>query len=239
MSAHTYNLRQLVGPLSDAEIADMLKKWERDAGMSLTPEMITELVEYWQRGHGLTVDGFCGPNTQGTIAAASSSSQRFYPLRCLPDGRRPIITSAFYTENPSRSSHKGVDFFFRWLDSDPDVPVGDGGAIRRNGKRKWWYPPGTCAVAAAFGVVMKAGRHSTGFRAWIDHGDGTRTGYFHLKDLRVTQGHTISAGADVGLVGDNPNGHDGKHLHFETSPVGSYAPTNPRKWLKNAKYLEA
>lgn len=203
----------------------------------LTDAMITELVECWQRHHQLTVDGFAGPNTLGSILGGAAALAKFYPLRALTDGRQPVITSGFYTENPSRSTHKGVDFFYKWQEGDPLVAVGDGGAIAKRGTIKWWYPDNTCAVSAADGVVSEAGNTKTGHRVWVDHGHGERTGYFHLQNCLVSIGQRVDAGHPLGLIGDNPSGHDGKHLHFEVSPVGKYAPINPRVWLKGAGYL--
>lgn len=220
MSAETFNNKQLV-----------------DSKMSLTH--LTALVEFWQRHHDLAVDGYAGGNTIASIDKALGVDQaiaKIWPLPPLADGRIPKITSGFYTENPSRSSHKGVDMFYQWRDSDPDVPTGDGGAIKRNGKRRWWYPEGAVAVAAADGVVQKAGNWKTGWRCWVDHGNGERTGYFHGAQVLVTEGQIVAAGDPLILIGDNPLGHDGKHLHFEVSPVDRYAPKNPRTWLKDAKH---
>ena len=203
---------------------------------NLTDLMIVKLVEAWQRGHiGLAVDGYAGENTLSSLSRGLGI-EKFWPLAVLSDGRKPQITSGFYTENPSRSTHKGVDLFYKWLDTDPDVPLGDGGAIKKNGKRKWWYPPGAVAIAAASGVVTAASDTKTGHRVWVDHGNGERSGYFHGSDLLVDVGDEIAAGTPVILVGDNPKGHDAKHLHFEVSPVDRYAPMNPRKWLEGAGY---
>jgi murein DD-endopeptidase MepM/ murein hydrolase activator NlpD len=201
-------------------------------------DLVTDLVEFWQRHHQLVVDGYAGQNTLASIRAQRSPLEKFWPLPALPDGRAPEITSGFYTENPSRSTHKGVDMFYRWLDSDPDVPVGDGGAIKRNGKRRWWYPEGAVAIAAADGVVQQVGRIKTGHRVWINHGNGERTGYFHGLDAKVEVGQRICAGMPVITIGDNPQGYDAKHLHFEVSPVHSYAPMNPRLWLRGAGIIE-
>jgi len=202
----------------------------------LTDSMITKLVEAWQRGQlGLTVDGYAGENTLSSLSRGSEI-EKFWPLACLEDGRKPQITSGFYTENPSRSTHHGVDLFFKWLDSDPDVPTGDGGAIKKNGKRRWWYPPGTVAIAAADGVVQASDDTGTGHRVWVDHGNGERTGYFHGSKLLVAKGDVVLAGTPLIVVGDNPKGHDAKHLHFEVSPVDKYAPKNPRTWLTGASF---
>ena len=37
-----------------------------------TDGMIVQLVKFWQEGHALTVDGFCGPNTQSSISSPTN-----------------------------------------------------------------------------------------------------------------------------------------------------------------------
>lgn len=200
----------------------------------LTNEHITRLVEFWQRGHDLDIDGKAGPATRDSILGLSI--EKFYPLLRLADGRVAVITSKFKSENGDRLTHDGIDFFFKWLDSDPDVFSGRGGAIKKNGKRLWWYPDGKVAVAAASGVVQKANMMRKGFRVWIDHGNGERTGYFHGKAGLVSVGdHVIGGVTPIIVIGDNPNGGYKKHLHFEVSLTDRYAPMNPREWLRGAK----
>ena len=203
---------------------------------NLSIEDVTKMVESWQRLHPpLAVDGYAGANT---IASLNCEPEliKIWPLLSLDDGRVPVITSGFYTENPSRGEHHGVDMFFKWIDSDPAVKVGNCGAIKRNGKRRWWYPDGYVAVSAANGVVSTAGNTKTGWRCWVDHADGNRTGYFHGASLLVKEGDEVMAGDPVIVVGCNPNKTNAKHLHFEVSPIDRYAPKNPRVWLKDASY---
>jgi murein DD-endopeptidase MepM/ murein hydrolase activator NlpD len=217
MTANEYNQKQL------------------DSG-DLSISNVTTLVEAWQRLHPpLAVDGYCGPNTIASLNPVLELV-KIWPLLSLSDGRVPVITSGFYTENGSRPTHKGVDMFFKWLDKDPDVKVGNCGAIMRNGKRRWWYPDGYVAVAAADGTVSTAGDTHSGWRCWVDHADGNRTGYFHGASLLVREGQKVSAGDLLIVVGCNPNNYNAKHLHFEVSPIGKYAPMNPRVWLKDASY---
>jgi len=217
VSAHDYNAKQL-------------------ASGALSPAHLAKLVAFWQRHHDLAVDGYAGPNTIDTLNDGLQIA-KVWPLLKLDDGRPPHITSGFKTENGSRPTHDGVDMFYPWEDSDPAVKVGDGGAVKRNGKRRWWYPDGAVAVAAADGEVMIAGDTRTGWRCWIDHWNGERTGYFHGAKLLVQKNQVVKAGQPVIVVGHNPNGHDAKHLHFEVSPVDKYAPMNPRNWLADAVQL--
>ena len=86
---------------------------------NLTDAMVTKLVQCWQRHNDLAVDGFAGPNTLHSLMSSGSGSLvKYFPLRLLGDGRKPVITSGFYTENPSRSTHHGVDFFYPWHSGD-------------------------------------------------------------------------------------------------------------------------
>lgn len=166
--------------------------------------------------------------------------RKVYPLPLLADMRKPYITSQFKTRNPSRPNHNGCDLFHRWRESDGPVRMGDGGATRdptNPSKPRWFIPAGLCAIAAADGVVQLAGDTPTGRRVWIVHSDGNRTGYFHLRDLRVKVGAEVSAGTPLGEVGDNPKDRDAEHLHFEVSPTGVYKPTDPEIWLAGATYL--
>jgi murein DD-endopeptidase MepM/ murein hydrolase activator NlpD len=201
------------------------------AAGALTAAHITELVRFWQAGHkGLEVDGMAGP---ATIATISAPPVRFLlcPMPTLTDGRAASITSSFRPED--RPNHDGCDWFYAWKLGDQPAFVGDRGAAGRqpDGNPKWVVPNGVCAIAAADGVVQLAGDSVTGHRVWIDHGNGLRSGYFHLMDTRVTVGQQIARGTPVGLVGDNPADNDGRHLHFEVSPVGRYSPLDPQLYL--------
>lgn len=194
----------------------------------LLPRHVTQMVRLWQQHHGLDVDGMAGPDT---IASIERSAFRLaIPLPTLPDGRKPEITSEFRPSD--RPNHNGVDLFYRWRPGDKPDFCGDHGAVAgSDGRPKWVVPVGTLAIAAAAGVVQLAGPSPTGVRVWIDHGNGLRTGYFHLLGTTVVVGQKLQAGDAIGLVGDNPVDHDGRHLHFELSPVDRYDPMDPAPLL--------
>jgi murein DD-endopeptidase MepM/ murein hydrolase activator NlpD len=171
---------------------------------------------------------------------------KVYPLPVLPDLRRPYITSGFKGRNPSRPNHDGCDLFYRWMATlDPMVKLGDGGATRdprKPGDPKWFIPRAPHrfgdipAIASAPGVVTLAGPTPTGIRAWVQHADGFRSGYFHLRDLYVKPGQAVTLGTPLGLPGDNPRDKDAAHLHFEVSPVDRYEPIDPEVWLEGATF---
>lgn len=200
---------------------------------NFTIEHITHLVRFWQQAHPpLAIDGAAGPETIASVASAVRTLPFLEPpLPALADGRRAVVTSSFRPAD--RPNHDGVDWFYPWVAGDHPDFVGDHGAAGRapNGLPKWVVPTGTLAVAAAPGVVQMASDSPTGHRVWIDHGNGWRTGYFHLLDLRVRAGDRVVSGVPVGLVGDNPADNDGRHLHFELSPVDRYAPVDPEPFL--------
>lgn len=219
---------------------------EELAAGRLTAAHIVELVEFFQERSDLYVDGRPGAKTRAAVDASkavagteqttrSPQSTPFLstPLPTLSGGRKPVITSSFKSVNPSRPNHNGVDWFYRWQEGDEPAFVGDKGAATKlpSGKPKWGVPYLTFALAAASGTIQIASNSPTGYRCWIDHGNGWRTGYFHLMNLKVHAGEKVIRGQELGLVGDNPKDGDARHLHFELSPVDKYAPVNPEPFL--------
>jgi len=216
---------------------------EHSAGR-LTWDHITQAVKAFQRAHGLTVDGMAGPMTQGAMRAVSKplrTAERYWPLADLPDGRHPRITSGSKWNNRSRPSHMGCDLFYRWQESDGDVPIGDGGAAGRGGKPRWFYPDDAYVRATEAGVVSYSNpKHWTGGLIWITHDvGGIRSGYMHLSEHLVKVGQRVVAGQIIAKPGDNPKARDAKHLHFEISTVDTYAPMAPEPYLADAIHLKA
>lgn len=204
----------------------------------LTETHIAYFVKSFQREHGLLIDGKPGIKTldavkeliEKEVPKVTSTPFLKNPLPLLADGRRAQITSEFRPKD--RPNHNGVDFFYRWKAGDKPDFVGDHGCAGTiDGHPKWVVPFNIAAIAAAEGVVQLADNSPTGWRVWVDHGNGWRTGYFHLTQLYVKKGMQVHAGAAIGLVGDNPKDHDGRHLHFELSPVDHYAPVDPAPWF--------
>lgn len=83
-------------------------------------------------------------------------------------------------------------------------------------------PEGTPIHAANAGTVIEAGyQGSYGNWVLIDHGNGIKTGYGHMKDggIKVSVGQKVEAGTLVGLVGST-GAATGSHLHFEVRSTG-------------------
>ena len=92
-------------------------------------------------------------------------------------------------------------------------------------------PVGTPIVAAAPGVVEKAGWNSGGYGNLVEirHPDGSMTRYAHNNRLNVRAGQVVRQGQQISEMGST--GYStGPHLHFELHPQGSGA-ANPMAYL--------
>lgn len=90
-------------------------------------------------------------------------------------------------------------------------------------------------VASAQGKVIFRGwenpnNHKQGYGQYItiDHGNGLVSLYGHLNRILVSYGQTVSAGAQIGLVGSTGSS-DGPHLHFEIRKNGTAI--NPTQYI--------
>lgn len=84
--------------------------------------------------------------------------------------------------------------------------------------------------AAAAGVVVFAGAlpiHGQG--VIIDHGAGVFSGYWHMAEVSVVPGMTLTAGHEIGIVGST-GASTGPHLHWEVIVNGR--DVNPLQWLE-------
>jgi murein DD-endopeptidase MepM/ murein hydrolase activator NlpD len=89
--------------------------------------------------------------------------------------------------------------------------------------------PGTPVRAAAAGrVALAEALAARGNTVWLDHGWGVYSGYFHMSDLAVVSGDTVSAGQTLGHVGATGM-VTGPHLHWEVRLRG--VPVGPMQWL--------
>lgn len=92
----------------------------------------------------------------------------------------------------------------------------------------------TAIVAAKGGKVIKAqGGYNGGYgnMVIIDHGDGLRTLYAHMRELYVSVGQEVKAGQAVGWMGNTGRvyGRTGLHLHFEV--IKNNVRMNPLSYL--------
>jgi murein DD-endopeptidase MepM/ murein hydrolase activator NlpD len=86
-------------------------------------------------------------------------------------------------------------------------------------------PKGTPVRATAAGKVVVAERSGAyGRTVVIDHGNGLRTRYAHLRRIKVDAGERVQAGEVIGEVGKSGNA-TGPHVHYEVVRNGT--PVNP------------
>jgi murein DD-endopeptidase MepM/ murein hydrolase activator NlpD len=82
-------------------------------------------------------------------------------------------------------------------------------------------PKGTPVRATAAGRVVVAERSGDyGRTVVIDHGDGLRTRYAHLRRIAVEQGERVKTGEVIGEVGKSGNA-SGAHVHYEVVRNGT------------------
>lgn len=91
-------------------------------------------------------------------------------------------------------------------------------------------PHGTAILAAADGVVTKAGwMGGYGKTIEITHGNGLMTRYAHMSSLGAKLGQKVERGIQIGRMGSTGRS-TGTHLHFEVRNNGRAI--NPHKFLK-------
>lgn len=139
-------------------------------------------------------------------AAGLESSEFLFPV----DAWR--VTSTFgWRENPFTKSgkeyHSGLDL--------ANPRGGSGHPIK----------------ASRSGVVVETiwGNSTYGNYITIDHGEGYKTRYGHLKDIKVKNGQYVTQGSVIGIMGSTGRS-TGPHVHFEIRINNN--PVNPWKFLK-------
>ena len=87
---------------------------------------------------------------------------------------------------------------------------------------------GTPVLASAAGTVAETDYNADDGRYIVlDHGELT-TRYCHLSEIQVAEGETVTAGEEIGAVGQTGRS-TGPHLHFEAAQNGS--PVDPLSLL--------
>lgn len=116
--------------------------------------------------------------------------------------------SSDYGDSADRGySHSGVDIAGPMYST---IVAADSGTViaTYSGCVHNWGKSGDCGCGGSYGNYVM-----------IDHGNGKWTIYGHLASVDVSEGQTVSAGQQIGLMGST--GHStGPHLHFECRSNG-------------------
>ncbi|MCG8491923.1 MAG: peptidoglycan DD-metalloendopeptidase family protein [Sneathiellales bacterium] len=95
-------------------------------------------------------------------------------------------------------------------------------------------PKNTPILATAPGKVSFVGRNGAyGLLVEIDHGQGFKTKYGHLKKIYVKKGQTVEFRTKVGLMGSTGRS-TGRHVHYEV--LFNDKPLDPAKFFKAGNY---
>jgi len=96
-------------------------------------------------------------------------------------------------------------------------------------------PIRTSVYSTAPGKVVFAGwRGYYGRMVEIDHGNGVRTRYAHLKRILVKAGDVLPNRHKIGLLGSSGRS-TGPHVHYEVRVKGK--PLNPAKFLTAGRHV--
>ncbi len=140
-----------------------------------------------------------------TLQACASGRQPQQPSE-IPNGwpveRSKVVVTAEFGVPRGSSRHEGIDLA---------------------------APAGTPVRVTADGRVIIAEKDGLyGRTILVDHGNGYRTRYAHLKKIETKQGKRVRRGEQIGRVGKSGNA-SGAHLHYEVLRNG--VPVNPRGYL--------
>ncbi|WHT21372.1 M23 family metallopeptidase [Crossiella sp. CA-258035] len=94
------------------------------------------------------------------------------------------------------------------------------------------FSPGDGVARSAAEGTVRIQRCSGGDWVTVDHAGGWRTGYYHLEDIQVHDGQSVSAGTPLGRTGNAlPCGgsSSGAHVHFTLWQLGA-APGTEADW---------
>jgi murein DD-endopeptidase MepM/ murein hydrolase activator NlpD len=135
---------------------------------------------------------------QVTVAASGAAQDSLVWVNPMPGAR---VTSRF---GPARNPFTGKEAQHRGIDLAGS--------------------PGAGILAASSGVVEEAttdysGGKDHGTVVILDHGNGIKSFYSHLDELRVNAGERVRAGAVLGTQGSTGK-VTGPHLHFEIWVAG-------------------
>lgn len=179
----------------------------------------TKQIEAEAGNSGSTGDGFVSGG--GNHNFRKSSKGYISPIQ-----DKSVYYSATYAQHSSRGS-KSVDF------------CAPANRVYTDG-RTYYSSNGAKVYAVASGTVVAASFQTTGGNyIVIDHGNGMRTMYAHLRSYNVSAGQKVSQGDVIALVGNtgtavyprptSSNPVAGSHLHFQMLLNGS--PVNPELYL--------
>ncbi|MER5555848.1 peptidoglycan DD-metalloendopeptidase family protein [Streptomyces sp. NPDC002793] len=179
-----------------------------------------------------TAQGFKGADADGTPGCASLTELgrlSGFPVDCSGAPPRTAQAGAGGRKVPSPVPGHGVSFPF--YSRGPYAWKPDG--VSRHTGHDFAAPSGAPVVAVRSGTIAWSNSKGGAYGSWIGlRGDnGHVYTYCHLSALQVEEGQTVTAGQQIGKVGNTGNS-TGPHLHFEMSkgPAWSYGSVAKPQW---------
>ena len=147
----------------------------------------------------------------------------------IPNGVKPFVNQQAVTYTPSAvpttAQIGGGSFAWPANGSINQRFWGGHGGIDVGG---WTGAPVKAADAGYVAVASGGWNAGYGNHVIIDHGNGFVTLYAHLNSIYVKPGESVTAGQQIGGLGNTGNS-TGPHLHFEIRYQG--VPRNPLNYL--------
>lgn len=149
-----------------------------------------------------------------------------------PSGEQPSRqfpqTSKGY-QSPIRSPWKNSGDYSPGVATDPRHPKGHNGIDMR-------APGGTAVYPMAPGIAINVGTDPKGGNVVsIDHENGIKTYYAHLRTVKINKGDRVNNDTVIGTVGDTGNAKGTwPHVHFQVWNNGQL--TNPGNYFSVPRY---
>lgn len=194
-------------PIDDAK--ELLKKYKE------------KLKKY--RTCGLEKDGeYSDENIVFKILRRNGYIEKLYNFQNKHEDKLLSLSEAEMSKllNPVNSTRISSKFGNRWGKKHGGIDIA--------------VPSGTKVVSPANGTVIDSEirNDSCGGTLYIDHGNGLKTRYCHLKEIKVRKGDRVNQGDIVAFTGGGPQDigkgrSTGAHLHFELYQNGKTVDPEP------------
>lgn len=201
-----------------------------EASLEGTGLEIADLIQTWN-GHGpeLAAGGpyFPAPEMDGIYSESWANEPAFLELA----RRWAALEKSQQSLASMPTARPAADYYISSRFGRRRDPINRASAVHYGLDMAGW--PGTSVLAAASGLVTKAGWSGPyGQMIEIDHGNGFKTRYGHLKRITVDSGEKLSRGQKIGEMGCSGR-CTSTHLHYEVWFGGKVQ--NPLPYLKVAK----
>lgn len=207
------------------EIIDGVIENAKDEPIDEAKELLKKYKEKLKkyRTCGLEKDGeYSDENIVFKILRRNGYIEKLYNFQNKHEDKLLSLSEAEMSKllNPVNSTRISSKFGDRWGKKHSGIDIA--------------VPSGTKVVSPANGTVIDSEirNDSCGGTLYIDHGNGLKTRYCHLKEIKVRKGDKVNQGDIVAFTGGGPQDmgkgrSTGAHLHFELYQNGKTVDPEP------------